>query len=403
LSILRRRKGNRRRAAAGILGALLLFVMLFTVGTGYFLFVNQASFEYSQALSSRSNSDQGTLAESLFLSTSQGSNGDVDVAVANTGPQAATLEEVFVVSPPPVTVTPLTLSPSSYQIDPGVTTSAIDTSVHYGGGTYSVKVVTQRGSIFSGTYPATATSLASQALTSGAIGDLYLSFSSYTFYAIACSSTNNNCPWQYPIISSNCPSSGSNSGYCLDTNSGYTGPAFAMSVSTYQNDYVGFSVTLTDLSSTQKDIILDQFSLVYQSMFSQWWGDNPPVVPWYIVSTGTGSSGMVPVLNQYTPVVLQYDLPTTVYFVMAKCVTDSYGGNQNHGGCYNANSGSTNPENICSGGYGGNCNDLAGTVSPVFIIASGWELAHGSYNIANLQYSGTNYGQNAPFVSTLYY
>jgi len=58
---IKRSHGAGRKAVAGILAALILFVMLFTVGTGYFLFVNQGNLLYTKALSARSNSIQSTL------------------------------------------------------------------------------------------------------------------------------------------------------------------------------------------------------------------------------------------------------------------------------------------------------------------------------------------------------
>ena len=49
----------------------------------------------------------------------------------------------------------------------------------------------------------------------------------------------------------------------------------------------------------------------------------------------------------------------------------------------------------------------AGQVTNVFILSNGWKEASGTYTIGQLSYGvgsfPVNYGQNSPFVSTLYY
>lgn len=414
----------RRKAVSGIIAAILLFAMLFTVGASYFVFVNDANTEYSQTYLAAASAAQQASRESMQLASELNGQNHIAIYGNNTGSSTLEITSLYLVNSTGAGVLacmgiglPSSSSPActtaSYNnvrfpiyVNPGRGIPIIDTGVTAAlGNAYVIKVVAGDGNIFSATYPPSEVSLAAQALTSGAIGDLYLSFGSYTYYTVACNNRNLNGCSNYNIISSSCPYTGPDSGYCLDTNSGNTGSAFSMSVSTYRNDYIGFSVTLTDLNLAQKDIILDQFSLIYQSLFGYYWYGAQGEVPWYVVSVGTASNGMIPVFNQYTPIVLRYNVPTTVYFVTANCVTDSYGGGQNHVNCFNANGNGYfgNLESICQAGYGGNCNDLPGTISTVFIISSGWELAHGSYNVANLAYSGTNYGQNTPFVSTLYY
>ena len=58
-----------RKGVAGIIAAVLLFSMLFTVGTGYFLFVNNANTFYVKQLSDRTSAMQAQLNEILQVSS----------------------------------------------------------------------------------------------------------------------------------------------------------------------------------------------------------------------------------------------------------------------------------------------------------------------------------------------
>jgi flagellin-like protein len=369
---------RRRRGVAGIVGAVLLFAMLFTVGAGYFLFVNQSNLLYTQSLTNRANAMQGALGEGLGLTTSQGTNGDIDLAITNTGGAATTVVELFVTSPAGsvTAVTTQSTPPFPISLNPGATSATIDTSISYTTGTYVIKALTQLGSVFTVDYPQTATYLAAQALSSGAIGDLYLTFQSYSYYYVA---------------SSGCPTGTGYSPYCLETASGDTGPGFAIPTATATGKMMAFSIQLTDLNPQSKDIVLDQFTLIYQNVF--YGNQHVNLFPWYIANVGTKSGGLIPVLSQYTPVVLHYNQPVTVYFISSTCVQAAAGPNDGCGPFSGAPS--------CAGGNGQLCN--AGTATTTFILSNGWELSPGSYTVGSLTYSEGNYGQNSPFVSTLFY
>jgi len=353
--------------------------MLFTVGTGYFMFVNQSNLQYTQALSNRANSLQSQLGENVALSGSASTGSHLLVTAVNSGGQATTIVGLFIVSPSGLTQylqTTATTPPLPIPLNPGATSVPIDTGITIVSGTYVIKAVTQRGATFSVTYPPTAIGLAAQALSSGAIGDLYLTFQSFTYYIV----TNVGCP-----------SGTGYSTYCLQTTSGNTGSGFVLSASATAGKMLAFSMTLTDLNSQQYDIVLDQFTLIYQNAF--YGNQHTNFIPWYVATTGTPSGGLVPVLTQYQPIVLRYNVPTTVYFISSSCVQASQGPND---GCLNF-AGAP----MCNSGNGGLCN--SGTATTIFILSNGWELAPGSYAVSSLQYSQVNYGQNSPFVSTLFY
>ncbi|MDV3243931.1 MAG: hypothetical protein LYZ66_02000 [Nitrososphaerales archaeon] len=178
---MKMRSSAKRKGIAGILGAVLLFVMLFTVGTSYFIFVNNTNFQYLQALVTRGNSLQSDLYESIQITTLL-TNNHVGFYINNTGGIN-------------VNVTAMFLLDSSGNVlkceGKGVPTGAscyasnaafpllansgkgapsfgvVDSAYTYVGGTNTVKVVTQRGDVFSATYPITVSGLVANALTSG--------------------------------------------------------------------------------------------------------------------------------------------------------------------------------------------------------------------------------------------
>jgi flagellin-like protein len=68
---------KRKRAVSGILAAVILFAMLFTVGTGFFLFANTQNNFYDQALSARNTAQKNQLSESLALNTIPLTDGNI--------------------------------------------------------------------------------------------------------------------------------------------------------------------------------------------------------------------------------------------------------------------------------------------------------------------------------------
>ena len=171
---------------ASVVGALIFFLMLFTVGTGYFLFVNTENQQYSAGLAARSNAIQSAASENLQITTlALSSNGDVGFYVNSTSGLNVNATAVLVVSATgsilqctgkglssgfcshqsstfevctstscTSTVTP---APSFIVVNSGQGSPVIDTGYNYVAGTTdTVKVLTQRGNVYSATYPPTA-------------------------------------------------------------------------------------------------------------------------------------------------------------------------------------------------------------------------------------------------------
>lgn len=357
-----KRTTRKRRGISGIVATVLLFAMLFSVGTSYFLFVNNNDLLYSQAASNRNSAVQSTLAEDATLSTSLNSlTSVITFTIQNVGSVPVNISSFFVTpssgslvfckigSASPCPTLPII-------INSGAGSSLISTGVVYSSPqNYTIKAVTQRGSTFVATYPPTATALAAQALSSGAIGDLYLSFQSYTYYTV--------------YNGGSCPTGGVDSGYCLLQG----GKAFSISSALTSSSFnVAFSVSITNYNAQHANIVLDRYTLM--SLVPESGKGSLGYIDWYIVSNSSTA-----ILSSYTPIVLKYDTPVTVVFASAIPLTT--------GSTYTST-------NLQATGH-----MAAGTTTPVFMVSHGCE----NIGITTCSSASANYGQNSPYVTTLFY
>lgn len=392
-------KRYRKRGKAGVAGivaAVILFAMLFTVGTGYFMFVNSSNTLYNSAVSARNSALQSQTSESVQLTTiavsdSACSGGQcIGLYVNNTGGVGVNITSIYILytgkthsicmgvglpkgclpalisSPPPVTSFPGCQFPAYVNVGKGTrgiptksgsgctsatTGSVIDTEEPANSTVATVRVITQRGNIFAATYPPTAETLAAQALSSGAIGDLYMSFSSYSYYSVT---TGGSCP------------TGSS---CLNLQQ-QMGAAFTIPYNFGPS--IGFSVSVTDLNPNQLNITLDQYSLINHVIESG--SGAVKYYVWYIVGTHT-SGGQIVINSTFTHVFLPYDKPVTLYFASSSPVTASGFSAQ------------------------GLSQVKQGSTAPIFIVSHGWKGMPFKSQVE----TNANYGQNSPYVTTLYY
>jgi len=87
-----------RRGVAGIVATVIMFAILFTVGTSYFVFVNGENAQYVQNLVGASNRLQSASGENLMVTTTLQSNGDVGFYVNNTSGETINMTAVYVQS-----------------------------------------------------------------------------------------------------------------------------------------------------------------------------------------------------------------------------------------------------------------------------------------------------------------
>jgi len=170
----------KRRAIAGILAAVLIFTMLFTVGTSYFLYVNGLNRSYDNALIAKSNGLQGVVGESLQITTILLANGHIGFYVNDTSGLNVNMTAAYVFDSKGNTLacggnglpsgagctntTPaLSIIVNSFQ-----GSATIDTGYTYVTGTTdTVKILTQRGNIFAAAFPQSGPPYATQAQAIG--------------------------------------------------------------------------------------------------------------------------------------------------------------------------------------------------------------------------------------------
>ena len=294
----------RKRATAGILAAVILFAMLFSVGTTFFLTFNATNLLYTKALLSRSNLVMSSLNEQIGISTLLTSNNHVAFFVNNTGGVNANLTQTWVLDTSSNLLTcdgrglptascgnsspPLPLAVNSGQGSP-----LIDTSYVYGGGVVSVKVFTERGGAYTATYPPTAGQLANGALTSGAIGDIYLKPETFTYYGL-CAGQSNPCTVCNSLQSCNMR---------------IQGHGFSISSTFALTRMLAFSLTVVNLNPSHFNITLDQFTELTNFMAPQGAASNTKNIGWFIVSNLSTS-----ISSTYTYLTLQYNKPITLVF-----------------------------------------------------------------------------------------
>ena len=151
---------RRRRGVSGIIAGLIVFVILFTVGTGYFLWVNTNNQMYIQALANRNNDIQAQQGESLsltaFVATTDG--GYLMFTPTDTGSEPVAIASVLVTDTTGVPVTGGQAYALDLVLNSGEQGAAQQTNVVYcpSSGCMDeplvIKAVTQRGSVFSVTY-----------------------------------------------------------------------------------------------------------------------------------------------------------------------------------------------------------------------------------------------------------
>ena len=320
--------------------------MLFSVGTGYFLFVNTTNTFYVKSLSDRTSAMQAQLNEGLDVVSTAGSNNHLTLTVTNNAAIGTNITGVLLIDPNKALYTfGVGLSSNTTPALPiGLSqggSATVDTSLLIVAGTYTIKVLTQRGNAFSATYPPTAVALAEQALASGVIGDLFIAFHSFTWYKVVTCNITQQC--------------------LQKQGNGFAVPATSTTAP------IAFSMTVTDLNPLRLNITLDQFTLMTEFVppVPGFGGGSANSYAWYIVSNNTN------VLSAYSKFTLFYNRPVTLVFA-------------------SSSAGTLVPYAPVI---------LSGTITYGFLVSHGCQ----GMKQASCQSTTDNYGQVSPYVSTLYY
>lgn len=144
---------SQRRAVSGLISAIFLFAMLFTTGAAYILFVTDSQFKLQDA--AQSALDRGTqrMEELARIDTSKNSNSRLNVSVTNIGTEPFQVKQLMVLDSSSAIKNITTLNPPK-TLNIQDTWSVIFSNIMIQEGSkYAVKVVTDRGSVFPGSYP----------------------------------------------------------------------------------------------------------------------------------------------------------------------------------------------------------------------------------------------------------
>ena len=346
--VFSRFRAKRRRAVSSIIGAVLLFGILFSVGFGYFYGLTQDQLAFQAQSRVSANSVLQRNEESLYA-VGSAATGTLSFNVNNTG-IPTTLVSYFVSDQTGKIVSYASGNPTSATIcssasgtvacalNQGGSTVFNTNIVYIVGSTYAFRVVTNRGSVFVGTYPTlTLTSTSVSSVVASGLGSLSMNFATFSFYGYS----QTGGPWKvnmtYPLTAS---------------------------ISTYNNQIV-LSATVTNNDPTAGTIVVDSHTDLWTFVSCSGGCGGQAQIFFYIMNVA--ANGTVTSANQgsYVPIQIPYGSTKTLYF------------------------GSSN--DLSLGNFGSQSINDQINEHDVFLIVSGTLLT---------TKNATLYGQNLPFAAT---
>lgn len=272
---------RRRRAISGVIGAVLLFAMIGTVGSSYFLFINNTNNLVNQALTNINNQQVNRIQEIAIINTALvgASSTHIGYYLNNTGgvninitsslliDPSGNIAKCYIYEKSAPTMCANTVAPLQTPSLPLIATVGkslppfgsgsngwVDTGFTYASGTYTLKLTTARGSVFTQTYPPTPVPIASLAVTTQGAGIIQINFNTYFYFNTVVSPSN----------AANCNPSSSTSCYLQQWASGgilgYTMPSYA----SQGNKLYGYAVTVQNVDPQKRTIVLDANSILNQ-------------------------------------------------------------------------------------------------------------------------------------------
>jgi hypothetical protein len=179
---------NRKRGISSIIGGVIVFAMLFTIGFYYFYFIAQDNNIFQNAALSK-NALASQQSNEHFVVYGITSNGNLGFVVNNTGISANIVAYWIVNS---TTDVPLQYKNSTtlsgtlpYSISQGGSWSYTNTGVLITSSTqrFTIKILSARGTIAIGTYPSSyVTNQAVNAYAASDFGSLVMSFTTFNWY-----------------------------------------------------------------------------------------------------------------------------------------------------------------------------------------------------------------------------
>lgn len=160
---------SRKRGVAGVISAVILFALVFSVGTGFFLAINNSQEAANSAYASRLSMQYQEALENLSLRAGMEPSGDLWLMANNTGGIPSTILSVYVSSTAGKILTSSSSTNSQFLVGPdlsptlpltldiGASTAAhgnIVTQYNPGSQQVFINVLTSLGNVFSVPYPA---------------------------------------------------------------------------------------------------------------------------------------------------------------------------------------------------------------------------------------------------------
>jgi len=167
---------------SGILAGVMLFAMLFSVGIGFYVYVNNTNGSINQANAKQQNVIQQSSLENLTLSASENAiTGVITVTATNRGGVATTLLSAYLdngngVLQNPPNPDPFTVS-GQPTLDVGQSASFAVPGYAYTSGSVTVSVITGRGNTFTAQYPPPPTSTTTDVVVNSQSTRVYASVS----------------------------------------------------------------------------------------------------------------------------------------------------------------------------------------------------------------------------------
>ena len=143
---------GRSKGVSGILAGVMLFAMLFSVGVGFYVYINQTNNSINHANANQQNVIQQSSLENLTLSATANS-GAVTVTATNRGGVATSLLTTFVDNSNGVLQNQPVSVPAQPTLNVGQTASFVVPGYTYSSGSITVSVITGRGNTFTAQYP----------------------------------------------------------------------------------------------------------------------------------------------------------------------------------------------------------------------------------------------------------
>ena len=301
--LIGRREHRRKQAVSSIIGGVIIFGIIFSVGFGYFYTTSNDQQVLQSAQKQNSNFLGLKSQENLYVLTSLGSGGNITFSVNNTG-IATVLVGYFVsdqtgkvdqyktgistTNPPACTGTGQSTIPCALNSGASAAFKPSPSISYTTGQYYTIKVLTSRGNTIVGTYPTLQLSESSlNSLVASGLGSLEMVFRSFDFYNYSSTGSPN---WTVNLSSAQ--------------------PA---AVTPYNKPIV-FSAQVTNNDPAAGTIVVDAHTDLWTFLSCGSGCGTQAFLSFYVINVGSGGTITSTNSATFVPIQIPYGATATVYF-----------------------------------------------------------------------------------------